>query len=172
MNNLKKFFLFVSGLLLASCGGTAENIKEGMSAPQFSLSDQNGTKVSLADFKGKSPVVLYFYPKAGTPGCTKQACGIRDNFKKFEENGIKILGISVDDTKSLKEFEAEQKLNFTLLSDSDKKTSEAYGVLNKLGMSSRITFIIDKSGNIANILRDVDVSTHAETVFDLAKKLI
>lgn len=172
MKSLKSLFVVATGLLFAACGGTAENIKEGMAAPQFSLNDQNGAKITLADFKGKNPVILYFYPKAGTAGSTKQACGIRDNFKKFEETGIKVLGISVDDATSLKEFEKEQKLNFSLLSDFDKKVSEEYGVLNKLGVSSRITFIIDKSGNIAHIIRDVDVSTHDQVVFDLAKKLI
>jgi peroxiredoxin Q/BCP len=172
MNLLKRYLIFISGLLLSACGGTADNLKEGMPAPNFSLNDQNGKRYSLEEYKGKSPVVLYFYPKAGTPGCTKQACGIRDSYKKFQDNNITIFGISVDLTKSLKEFEKDDQLNFPLLSDSTKQISEKYGVLNRLGFSSRITFIIDKNGIIANIIRDVDVDKHADQVFELAKKLL
>ncbi|MCX8010054.1 MAG: peroxiredoxin, partial [Ignavibacteria bacterium] len=122
-------------------------------------------------FKGKSPVVIYFYPKASTPGCTKQACGIRDNWNKFKENNIQVFGISVDNKEDISKFIDNYNLNFPLLSDNDKSVSKAYGVLNKFGVSSRVTFIIDKDGKINRIIRDVDVSTHADDVFNIAKNL-
>ncbi|MCF8304834.1 MAG: peroxiredoxin [Ignavibacteriales bacterium] len=171
MNFTGKITALISSALLFACGGSAENIKSGDLAPGFSLKDDKGITYNLSDYTGKSPVVLYFYPKAGTPGCTKQACGIRDIYQEFNENNISVFGISVDSENSLKEFRKEENLNFPLLSDNDKKVSESYGVLNNLGFSSRITFIIDKSGRIANIIRDVDVSTHAADVLELAKKL-
>ncbi len=116
--------------------------------------------------------MVYFYPKAGTPGCTTEACGIRDSFTKFEENRIIIFGISVDSKESIKEFIKDNNLNFPLLSDEKKEVSKSYGVLNSIGLDSRITFIVDKQGKIANIIRDVDVETHANDVYDLAIKLI
>ncbi|MFA6026125.1 MAG: redoxin domain-containing protein, partial [Ignavibacteriaceae bacterium] len=99
-----KIFSIVSSFLLASCGGTANNIKEGMPAPDFTLSDAYNNSFSLSSFQNKSPVIIYFYPKASTPGCTKQACGIRDNISKFRNNGIEIFGISVDTKEKIKSF--------------------------------------------------------------------
>ena len=156
---------------MQSCGGNAENLSVGNPAPDFTLQDSDGNSYSLSSYKEKNPVIIYFYPKAGTPGCTKQACGIRDSFSKFKENDIVVLGISVDSKESIKEFIKDNNLNFPLLSDENKEVSKAYGVLNNIGVDSRITFIVDKQGNIANILRDVDVETHANDVFDLAVKL-
>ena len=164
------FFLF-EFITLQSCGGNADNLNVGNLAPEFSLQDVDGNNFSLSDYKGKNPVVIYFYPKAGTPGCTKQACGIRDSFSKFKENEIVVLGISVDSKESIKDFIKENELNFPLLSDEAKEVSRAYGVLNNIGLDSRITFIIDKQGNIANILRDVDVETHTDDVFKIAVEL-
>ena len=164
--------LFIASFtVLQSCGGNAENLSVGNSAPDFTLQDSDGNSYSLSSYKEKNPVIIYFYPKAGTPGCTKQACGIRDSFSKFKENDIVVLGISVDSKESIKEFIKDNNLNFTLLSDENKEVSKAYGVLNNIGVDSRITFIVDKQGNIANILRDVDVETHANDVFNLAVKL-
>jgi len=158
-------------VVLQSCGGNAENLSVGNPAPDFTLQDSDGNSYSLSSYKEKNPVIIYFYPKAGTPGCTKQACGIRDSFSKFKENDIVVLGISVDSKESIKEFIKDNNLNFPLLSDENKEVSKAYGVLNNIGVDSRITFIVDKQGNIANILRDVDVETHANDVFNLAVKL-
>ncbi len=158
-------------ILLQSCGGNADKLSIGNSAPGFTLQDSDGNNYSLSDYNGKNPVVIYFYPKAGTPGCTKQACGIRDSFSKFKENGIVILGISVDSKESIKEFINDHNLNFPLLSDEKKEVSKAYGVLNNIGLDSRITFIINKQGNITNILKDIDVDTHAGDVFNIAVKL-
>lgn len=158
-------------IILQSCGGNADNLDIGNAAPDFTLQDSDGNYFQLSDYREKKPVVIYFYPKANTPGCTKQACDIRDSFKIFEENNVAVLGISVDSKESIKEFIDDHNLNFPLLSDEMKEVSKAYGVLNTIGIDSRITFIIDKQGNIANILRDVDVETHAEDVFNIAIKL-
>uniref|UniRef100_A0A832CZI7 thioredoxin-dependent peroxiredoxin n=1 Tax=Ignavibacterium album TaxID=591197 RepID=A0A832CZI7_9BACT len=170
-----KYFILLSALALtltlSSCGGNAENLKESDYAPDFTLQDSDGNSYSLSSYKGISPVVIYFYPKAGTPGCTKQACGIRDNWSKFSENGIVVLGISVDSKDDIREFILENNLNFPLLSDSNKEVSKAYGVLNNLGLASRITFVVDKEGKIAQIIREVDVQKHADQVFDIAMKL-
>lgn len=168
--------LFIAGLILSfaviqNCGGNADNLVVGNPAPDFTLQDSEGNNYSLSNYKEKNPVIIYFYPKAGTPGCTKQACGIRDSFSKFKENEIVVLGISVDSKESIKDFINDNELNFPLLSDEEKDVSKAYGVLNNIGLDSRITFIVDKQGNIAEILRDVDVETHADDVFDIAVKL-
>lgn len=168
----KLITLLLLSVLLVACGGNAENITVNQDAPDFTLQDIGGNTYHLSDYKGKNPVVIYFYPKASTPGCTKQACGIRDDYAKFEEAGIKVFGISVDDKEALQDFSDEYTLNFPLLSDADKKVAEEYGVLNNIGLASRITFIIDKSGKISQIIRDVDVDTHAEDVYEIASKLI
>ena len=158
-------------LVFQACGGNANNLSVGNSAPNFSLQDAFGNNFALSDYRGISPVIIYFYPKANTPGCTKQACGIRDAFRKFEENKIVVLGISVDSKESIIEFIGDHNLNFPLLSDANKEVSKSYGVLNNIGIDSRITFIIDKKGNIASILRDVDVETHADDVYNIAYNL-
>lgn len=161
--------LFV--LLLSNCGGTADNISIGDDAPNFTLQDSEGNSFTLSDYKNKSPVVIYFYPKANTPGCTKQACGIRDDFSKFEKNGITIFGISVDSKEDIKEFIDDYELNFPLLSDSEKTTSKNYGVLNSIGLASRISFIIDKKSKIVKIMKDFDIDKHSNEVLTFAKSL-
>ena len=168
----KLFFLPVILLLISSCGGNAQNLKEGNKAPDFTLKDANGKPYTLSSYKGKSPIVLYFYPKAGTSGCTKEACGIRDKWSKFRENNIMVLGVSVDSKEAIKKFNKDYNLNFPLLSDEGKTVSKKYGVLNKIGIDSRITFIIDKEGNIRDIIRNVDVNTHADQVYNVASKLM
>lgn len=159
-------------LIFIGCGGNAENIKVGVSAPDFSLQDSDNNSYTLSDFKDKSPVVIYFYPKANTSGCTKQACGIRDDYSKFEESGIKIFGISVDSKENIKEFENDYQLNFPLLSDETKEVTKQYGVLNNFGVASRVTFIVDKDGNLANIIRDVDIEAHSNQIFEIAQNLL
>lgn len=171
MKNFLVLIVFSISLLLTACGGNAENLKISDSAPDFTLQDSEGNSYTLSSYKGVSPVVIYFYPKAGTPGCTKQACGIRDNWSKFSDNGIVVLGISVDSKADIKEFIQENNLNFPLLSDENKEVSKTYGVLNNLGLANRITFVVDKEGKIAEIIREVDVQKHAEQVFDIAMKL-
>jgi peroxiredoxin Q/BCP len=175
-NKMKKIFfltglLFITiGFLITGCGGNAENLKENDPAPEFTLSDAYDNVYSLSELRG-NPVVLYFYPKASTPGCTKQACGIRDSRDKFAEKNIVVLGISVDSKESIEDFIKDNDLNFPLLSDKNKEVSKLYGVLNNLGVSSRITFIINRDGNIAKILRDFDIDNHADEVFEIASKL-
>lgn len=171
---MKKIFNILSSILLFGlfgCGGNAQSLKVGQLAPDFTLEDENSSSYTLSDYRGKSPVVFFFYPKAGTPGCTKQACGIRDNISKFEENGIAIFGISVDSKEAQKKFKEENNLNYPLLSDQDKSVSKAYDVLNNFGVASRVTFVIDKEGKIAHILRDINISEHANEVYQLALKL-
>lgn len=146
-------------------------------APQFTTTDQNGEEISLADFKGKK-VVLYFYPKASTPGCTVQACGIRDSKSEFEKANTIVLGISPDATKRLTNFTTKQELNFPLLSDEDHSIAESYGVwaLKKfmgkeyIGIH-RVTFIIDEEGILRHIMKKVKTKTHHEDVLEIINDL-
>ncbi len=148
-----------------------DKLKVGMNAPDFTLHDAYGKAYMLSTFQGKSPVIVYFYPKAGTPGCTKEACGIRDSWKKFQESKIPVLGVSVDGKTAIKNFIDKYHLNFPLLSDSLKKVSAEYGVLNKYGVDNRVTFIINKEGKIAKIINVSDIENHAAKVFKLASEL-
>ena len=151
--------------------------KIGNLAPAFSLVDQDENKVSLKDFKGKKNVVVYFYPKALTPGCTTQACAIRDAKKKFDKSKTVILGISPDAPKKLMNFTEKKDLNFTLLSDEDHKIAEKYGVwgLKKfmgreyMGIH-RMTFIIGKDGRLKHIMEKVNTKTHHDDVLDYIKE--
>jgi thioredoxin-dependent peroxiredoxin len=158
--------------LLGSCGGTADNLTVGDQAPDFTLQDSENNSFTLSSYQNNSPVVIYFFPKANTSGCTKQACGIRDDYSKFEENGINIFGVSVDSKADIKEFVEDYSLNFPLLSDESKEVAKTYGVLNNIGMASRITFIVNKEGKLAYIIKDVDIKSHANQVFELAKELL
>ena len=150
--------------------------KVGTTAPQFTLLDQRGKEVSLADFNGKQNVVLYFYPKAMTPGCTVQACGIRDTYAEFKSIDTVVLGVSPDSVDPLVKFEDKQELNFTLLSDEDHAVTEQYGAwgLKKfmgrefMGVL-RSTFVIDKQGTIAMVMDKVKTKTHHEEVLDWIK---
>lgn len=146
-------------------------LKVGMTAPNFTLEDAYGHHYTLSSFRGKMPVIVYFYPKAGTAGCTKEACGIRDDWGKFKKNKIQVLGISVDTKKEILKFIKDNSLNFPLLSDASKKISKDYGVYNNQGYDNRITFIINKKGKINNIINVKNIEQHAEEVFRIASKL-
>lgn len=144
-------------------------LKEGDKAPDFSSKDQNGNDVSLSDFAGKR-VVLYFYPKDDTPGCTKEACSFRDADDIFREKGITVLGVSTDSEKSHQKFISKYQLPFDLLADVDKKIVEDYGVWGEKSMygkkymgTFRKTFLID-DGKIVKIFEKVDVAKHADEV--------
>jgi peroxiredoxin Q/BCP len=144
-------------------------------APEFSLPDQNGEEVSLKDLRGKY-VVLYFYPRADTPGCTIEACEFRDSYKKIQKTGAVILGISPDTPKAQKKFEEKYSLPFTLLGDADKKVANAYEVIQEKNMYgkkvmgvARTTFIIGPDGRIAHIFRKVKPEGHAEEVLGYLK---
>ncbi len=151
--------------------------KVGNLAPTFALLDQDGNKVSLKDFKGKSNVVLYFYPKAMTPGCTVQACGIRDSKSDFSKVKTVVLGVSPDKPEKLKKFIEKDKLNFTLLSDEDHKVCEKYGCwglkkfMGKEYMGVlRITFIIGKDGRIKHVMDKVKTKSHHDDVLSFIKE--
>lgn len=150
-------------------------LKEGDKAPEFTSKDQNGNEVSLAQFKGKK-VVLYFYPKDDTPGCTAEACDFRDNYQGLKAKGIEVLGVSIDDEKSHQKFIAKHSLPFTLLADTDKAIVESYGVWGEKNMygkkymgTHRTTFIINEEGNIDHIITKVDSKSPTAQVLELIK---
>ena len=152
-------------------------IEEGKAAPAFTLKDADGNKVALKDFKGKN-VVVYFYPKDDTPGCTKEACGFRDLWKDIEKTGTVVLGVSPDDGASHQKFVAKYGLPFTLLSDPDRKVMEKYGAWGEKNMYGkkvmgieRSTFLIDADGKIAREWRKVKVPGHAEEVLEAVREL-
>ena len=147
-------------------------VKVGAFAPQFTAPTTDGSKLSLNDVTSKKHVVLYFYPKDDTPGCTKEACSFRDNLQVVRELGAEIIGVSVDDVQSHKGFTEKYNLPFTLVSDTDKRISTAYGVLKDPGTyTNRVTFLIQKGGKIAKIFPKVDVSKHTEEVVAALKEL-
>ncbi|MXY90151.1 MAG: thioredoxin-dependent thiol peroxidase [Gammaproteobacteria bacterium] len=153
-------------------------LQKGDAAPAFSLADQEGNTVCLADFAGKSHVVLYFYPKAMTPGCTVQAQGLRDSSEGLAKRDAVAIGVSPDPVRRLKKFEEKEELNFTLLADEDHAIAEAYGVwgLKKfmgreyMGVN-RVTFVIDKDGSIAHVMDKVKTKTHHDDVFEVLDSL-
>ena len=145
-------------------------VEEGKPAPDFELSTDNGARVRLSSLRGK-PVVLYFYPKDDTPGCTTQACGIRDAYADFRARGAVVLGVSPDDEASHVKFKEKYSLPFTLLADPEHKVAEQYGVWkerNMYGKKSmgieRSTFVIDGEGNVTKAMRRVKPETHAADV--------
>jgi thioredoxin-dependent peroxiredoxin len=148
-------------------------VEEGQPAPDFELASDNGVRVRLSDLRGR-PVVLYFYPKDDTPGCTAQAQGIRDAWGAFERAGAAVLGVSPDDERSHARFREKYELPFPLLADTDHTTAEAYGVWVEKNMYGktywgveRSTFVIDADGNVAKALRKVKPDTHADEVLAL-----
>lgn len=145
-------------------------IKQGELAPDFELPDQEGSTKKLSDYRG-SKVVLYFYPKDDTPGCTTEACSFRDNFSDLRRHQIEVLGVSADDVKSHARFHEKYHLPFTLLSDADHKVSEAYGVWGQKKMAGneymgifRTTFLIDKDGKILKVYEKVKPENHANEI--------
>jgi peroxiredoxin Q/BCP len=147
----------------------------GSPAPAFKLQDQKGAWHSLEEYRGKW-LVLYFYPKDMTPGCTTQACEFRDNIFAFRDVGATIVGISVDDVESHKKFSEEHGLPFTILADPDKQTAKDYGVLKKfmgtMELADRETFLIDPKGNIAKHYPSVDPKGHSQLVLNDLKELM
>ncbi len=150
--------------------------KIGNMAPAFTLEDQYGNQQSLSDYKGKI-VVLYFYPKAMTPGCTVQAHGLRDSEKALKNLGVEVLGVSIDSAKRLAKFAERDGLNFTLLSDEDHAIADKYGVwglkkfMGKEYMGiNRMTFIIDKDGKLQHIMEKVKTKSHHEDVINYIKE--
>jgi thioredoxin-dependent peroxiredoxin len=142
----------------------------GSKAPDFKSKDQEGKEVSLSDYKGKK-VVLYFYPRDMTPGCTAEACSLRDNYKALQKAGYEVFGVSTDDEKSHKKFIAKEKLPFRLLADSDKTVHTKFGAWVEKSMygrkymgTARITYIIDEKGIISEVIEKVDTKNHATQI--------
>lgn len=149
------------------------NLKEGDKAPVFKGKDQNGNTVSLTDFKGKR-VVLYFYPKDMTPGCTAQACNLRDNYDSLLKKGYVVVGVSTDSEQSHQKFIAKYELPFTLLADEDKKIVNEYGVYGEKQMMGKVydgihrtTFLIDENGKIAHIIKKPDTKNQTEQILEI-----
>jgi peroxiredoxin Q/BCP len=145
-------------------------VEEGAEAPDFTLTDDQGEAVTLSSLRG-SPVVLYFYPKDDTPGCTTQACGIRDVYGEFERAGAVVLGVSPDDEQSHVKFKDKYELPFTLLADKDHAVAEEYGVWGEKTFAgkkymgvNRSTFVIGADGNVTRVMHDVKPATHADDV--------
>lgn len=145
-------------------------LKPGDKAPDFVTTDQDGKKVKLSDYRGRK-VVLYFYPRDMTPGCTAQACNLRDNYKSLQKAGYEVLGVSSDSEKSHQKFIAKENLPFRLLADTDKSIHEQYGTWVEKSMygrkymgTARKTFVIDEKGKIEDIIEKVDTRNHTEQI--------
>lgn len=153
-----------------------QTLEAGATAPEFSLLDQNGNTVTLSQFKGKNKVLVYFYPKAMTPGCTTQACSLRDSKAELDALNTVVLGISPDPVKKLKGFEEKKELNFTLLSDEDHAVADAFGVWGpKKFMGKeydgihRLSFLVDENGNIEHVFNKFKTKDHHDVVINYLK---
>ena len=152
-------------------------LEAGTPAPDFTLPDEDGNPVTLSDLTGQ-PVVVYFYPKASTPGCTTQACGVRDHLAEYAKLGARVLGISPDPVKAIAKFHDKQSLNFTLLADEDHAVCESYGVWAEKSMygkrfwgAQRATFIVGADGVIAHVIEKVKPATHDDEVLAALSQL-
>jgi thioredoxin-dependent peroxiredoxin len=152
-------------------------LEVGESAPDFTLPDQDGTELTLSDLRGQT-VVLYFYPRADTPGCTTQACGVRDRGADYASAGARVIGVSPDEVSAVKKFAEKFDLDFTLLADADHAVADAYGTWVEKSMYGRkymgvqrATFIIDPDGTIAKVFPKVSPKTHDEVVLDALASL-
>jgi thioredoxin-dependent peroxiredoxin len=152
-------------------------VAEGDTAPDFTLPDQDGNPVTLSDLRGQ-PVVLYFYPKADTPGCTSQACGIRDHRADYERAGARVLGVSPDPVAAIRKFADKYTLDFELLADEDHEVADLYGVWGEKKMYgktymgvTRATFLIDTNGTVARVFPKVSPKTHDEVVLEALGEL-
>ena len=155
-------FAMVSALLIAFSGLAAETPKAGDKAPLIQGKDQDGKTVKLADLVGKKVVLLYFYPKDDTPGCTKEACGLRDRMADLQKDNVQVIGVSFDNEESHKKFIAKHNLNFPLLADTDGKVADAYGVRRGEGknIARRASFLIGLDGKIAHVTDVPAADTH------------
>jgi peroxiredoxin Q/BCP len=146
--------------------------KVGDKAPAIEGKDQNGTTWKLADTLGKKAVLLYFYPKDNTPGCTKEACGFRDQIGDLKKENVEVVGVSFDSAESHQKFIADQHLNFTLLADTDGKIADAYGVkMADRNMAKRVSFLIGQDGKIVHVTDSPKAETHLSEMKEAAEKL-
>ena len=152
-------------------GGGKPGVTEGQRAPDFTLPDANGQPVRLADFAGK-PVVLYFYPKDDTPGCTKEACSFRDQYQDFQDAGAVVIGVSSDSSESHRKFAAKHRLPFTLLADRGGQVRKRYGVPATLGLlPDRVTFVIDAGGVVRHVFSSqLDATRHVREALEVLRK--
>jgi thioredoxin-dependent peroxiredoxin len=167
-----KIKLIASLALAALTAFAAETPKVGDKAPDFTAQDQDGKTVKLSDFAGKQAVLLYFYPKDNTPGCTKEACGFRDSLNDLKSQGVQVLGVSMDDAKSHKKFIADHNINFPLLVDTDGKLTDAYsGRMANGKVSKRVSFLIGKDGTIKHVTDSSSADKHLAEMKEAAAKL-
>jgi thioredoxin-dependent peroxiredoxin len=181
LQRYKIFVLFLFVLNNISCHqntntptmGADHKIDIGVKAPLFSLPDQDGKIVNISEFIGKKKLVIYFYPKDESYGCTKEACSFRDSYEDFKEAGAEVIGISADDETSHKEFSAHHKLPFILLSDKDKKVAALYNIKKTMGiLPGRVTFVIDKEGIIRMIYSSqVNFQKHVDEAIEMLRQL-
>ena len=164
--------IFIGVFLIISYLTAGDLLLIGAKAPDFELADAQGRMHKLSDYTGNK-VVIYFYPKDDTPGCTKEACNLRDNYEVLLEKEIVILGISYDDADSHRKFSEKYQLPFTLLSDRDKKVADLYGakggILGFIG-AKRITYLVDESGKIMHVFDKVDSGRHAEQILEVIEE--
>jgi peroxiredoxin Q/BCP len=176
----------IVGSPIAGAGGEVEpgpepdlpEVEEGDVAPDFSAETDSGETITLSEFRGQ-PVVLYFYPKDDTPGCTKQACSFRDINTELEQEGAVVLGVSLDDVESHRAFKEKYELNFPLVADPSGSIATLYGVLDEyqpaegeaIPIARRTTFLIDEQGRVAEVWREVDVTRHADEVLEELRTL-
>ncbi len=157
-------------LVASACGGGAELLDVGTAAPDRPLRDQTGTERRLSEFRGR-PLVVYFYPKDATPGCTREACAFRDAWNRYEAANVAIVGVSTDDVASHAAFAREHQLPFPLLADTEGALADDFGVPRRLGMASRVTFVLDAEGVVRAQFRDVDPGVHADEVLGEIERL-
>jgi peroxiredoxin Q/BCP len=162
--------------LAAACGpvrrrdGGEGLVRVHDSAPEFRAADQSGHARTLREFRGHT-VVLYFYPRDGTPGCTREACAFRDAWDRLAAAGAQVIGVSSDDVASHRRFADEHHLSFPLLADGDGRIADSYGVRRILGFDARVTFLIDREGRVAQVYPDVDPGVHADEVIRAVQTL-
>ncbi len=148
-----------------------ENLEVGNQAPDFEAETYGAEKVRLSDFYSKGTVALYFYPRDNTPGCTKEACSLRNAEEELMSLGVQVLGVSTDGVKSHENFRNKFSLNFPLLSDKSREVVDLYGIKSKFDTARRVTFLIEKGGRIAHIWKKVKTSSHAEEVTEKVREL-
>jgi thioredoxin-dependent peroxiredoxin len=168
-----KRFMATALVLAALCTAqAAETPKTGDKAPAFEAKDQEGNTVKLSDFTGKQAVLLYFYPKDDTPGCTKEACGFRDSMADLKKHGVAVLGVSRDDAESHKKFIAKHNLNFPLLVDTEGRLTETYGAaMQGRPLSRRVSFLISKEGRVVHVTDSPSADKHLAEMKEAVEKL-
>lgn len=160
----------LGALACATPGAEGSMLAVGSPAPSFQAADQTGAMRSLSDFAGK-PLVVFFYPRDGTPGCTKEACAFRDAWQQYEKAGVAVVGVSTDDVAAHAAFVAKHSLPFALLADTDAAIARAWGVDVTFRMAKRVSFLVDGQGKIARVFPNVDPGVHAAEVLQAAAAL-